>query len=482
MRKKKMRILFAGAEIMPFAATGGLGDVLGALPPALASRGADVRAVMPLYSAVGREWRDRMKKLAEFTVRLSWRNQYCGLYSLKRKGVTWYFIDNEYYYARERLYGEYDDGERFAFFSAAVIELMKQTGFYPDVLHLHDWQAALAAVYLDREKKNGGFLGTKCVFTIHNIEYQGHFDPFLLGDLFGLGEEEGRILTWNGALNLMKGGIAAADRISTVSPTYSRQILTPEFGKGLDPILRDSSFKLRGILNGIDTELYDPEKDPAIAVRYSAEDPSGKRACSAALRAEAGLPDRDCPLFAIVSRLASHKGLDLAVSAIRGILNDTDGQLVVLGKGETALEDFFRSLEREMPDRVRAMIVYDRELSRRIYAGADILLMPSRSEPCGLAQMIACRYGTVPVVRETGGLADSIRQWRQLPEGGYEGNGFTFRDPDPAELYYAAKGASDLWYRPKERALLIESMMTTDFSWDRSAEEYLALYREAAGS
>jgi len=476
--RQKRSVLFAGAEAMPFAATGGLGDVLGSLPKALAAadKDLDVRVVVPLYSATGEKFRSKMKQIAVFDVALAWRRQYCGIFRMRSEGVTYYFIDNEYYFKRDTLYGQYDDGERFAFFSAAVIEMMKQFAFYPDILHAHDWQAALTVVYLDREKRNGCFRGTKSIFTIHNIEYQGKYDPYILGDVFGLGEEDADTVMFDGCINLMKGAVTVADRVSTVSPTYAREILSAEYGKGLENILAENSFKLCGILNGIDGSYYDPEKDKILPASFSAEKPAGKAACKAALRAETGLDDIDVPLYAIISRLVAHKGLDLVCEAIRGILRDTNGQLVVLGKGTPDMESFFKGLEAEMPGRVKALIVYDRDLSKRIYAGADILLMPSRSEPCGLAQMIASRYGTVPVVRETGGLADSIKYAYRTEDGTLTGNGFTFAEPSASALYGAAKAAADFWYRPGDRAELIHKVMTTDFSWSVSAGSYLEMY------
>lgn len=476
---KRKSVLIVGAEAMPFAATGGLGDVIGSLPQALAAadRELDVRVVMPLYSAVGEKHRAKMKQIAVFDVNLSWRKQYCGIFSMKSRGVTYYFIDNEYYFRRDTLYGQYDDGERFAYFCSAVIEMMKQLNYEPDILHAHDWQAALSLMYLEREKRCGKFLGTKKIFTIHNIEYQGKYDFSILGDVFGLGAEDADILSFDGCINLMKGAIELADTVSTVSPTYSREILTPEYGKGLQNILAENSFKLCGILNGIDNVYYNPSSDSVIPAVYSADEPDGKAFCKAALRAEAGLSDGDVPLFAIISRLVAHKGLDLVCEAIRGILNETSGQLIVLGKGTPEMEDFFRGLEAEMPGRVRALIVYDRDLSKRIYAGADILLMPSRSEPCGLAQMIACAYGTIPVVRETGGLADSVSYAYRDGDGVLTGNGFTFAEPSASALYGAAKAASDFWYRPEDRKELIHRIMTTDFSWSVSALSYSDMYR-----
>ena len=436
--EKKKKLLFVGAEVMPFAATGGLGDVLGSLPEALASfdPSLDVRVVMPLYSAVGEKYRSQMKTEAVFTVALAWRRQYCGVLSLEKNGVKYYFIDNEYYFRRDGLYGQYDDGERYAFFCTAVMDMMPVLEYFPDILHAHDWQAALTVIYLHQKyRRDERWSRMRSVFTIHNIEYQGKYDFFILGDVFGLSEFDRSVVECDGVINLMKGAVECADRVSTVSPRYAEEILSPEYSHGLDGVLRRNSGKLRGILNGIDYSYYDPEADPVLAENYCAENISGKYVCRSSLRRDLSLPDdADRPLIAVISRLASHKGVDLVREALRGILRSTGAQFVVLGKGEAEYEEFFRSIEAEFPDRARALITYDRELSRRIYAAADIFLMPSKSEPCGLAQMIASRYGAIPVVRETGGLYDSIHGYWEDENGLLHGNGFTFAGYTAGEL------------------------------------------------
>lgn len=472
------RILFVGAEVMPFAATGGLGDVMGSLPAALARSGrADVRVVLPLYGSISDAWRAQMREEYITSVRLSWREQYCGIYSLQRDGVTYYFIDNEYYFKRPALYGYYDDGERYAFFCMAALELMERLGYYPDVLHAHDWQAALSVVYLNclyRDRPHYG--GIRTVFTIHNIEYQGKYDPAILGDVFSLGDGARTLLEYNGCINLMKGAIECADRVTTVSPRYAWEIRTPEYAYGLEAALDRNAHKLSGILNGIDTVYYDPEQDPCIAARYSAQNRAGKTEDKLALQREVGLPVRaDVPMLAVVSRLASHKGLDLITGCMYDLVASHDLQLVILGKGESSFENFFRNLQDCFPSKVRALITYDRDLSKRIYAAADIFLMPSRSEPCGLSQMIASRYGAIPVVRETGGLYDSIKPYWVEGET-LHGNGFTFANYSAAELRERTEAALGVWYDPAARDRLVERVMTTDFSWGRSAEQYLALY------
>lgn len=478
--KNKKKILFVGAEVMPFAATGGLGDVLGSLPEALAAYDptADVRVVMPLYSAIGDKYRAEMKTEAVFDVALAWRRQYCGVLSLEKNGVKYYFIDNEYYFKRPGLYGQYDDGERYAFFCTAVMDMMPVLGYFPDILHAHDWQAALSVIYLKRKySRDARWSGMKSIFTIHNIEYQGKYDFYILGDVFALSDYDRSTVEWDGCINLMKGAVVCADRVSTVSPRYAGEIMRPEFSHGLDGVLRENAGKLRGILNGIDYSYYDPATDPVLAQSYTAADPDGKYACRASLRADLSLPDDpDRPLIAVISRLASHKGLDIVREALGGILRDTGAQFVVLGKGEAQYEEFFRALEHEFPDSARALITYDRDLSRRIYAAADIFLMPSKSEPCGLSQMIASRYGAIPVVRETGGLYDSIHGYWEDEDGNMHGNGFTFAGYTAGELYERTLAAVSLWRDPAKRKKFIEKIMSVDFSWRASAAEYASMY------
>ena len=472
------KILFAGAEAMPFAATGGLGDVLGSLPAALAESGdADVRVVLPLYDAVSNTWRQQMKQETIFYVKLAWREQYCGVYSLKKDGVTYYFIDNEYYFKRPALYGFFDDGERFAYYCMAVMELMTRVGFFPDVLHAHDWQAALTVVYLNclyRQRKGYGDIRT--IFTIHNIEYQGKYDFSILGDVFALGENEHSLMEYGNCINLMKAAIECADRVSTVSPRYAEEICTAEYSHGLAFCLNNNAHKLCGILNGIDYNYYNPKSDKAIAASFSARSMGGKSTNKLALQKEVGLPEReDVPVLAIISRLAAHKGLDLIAGCIYDIVLHNDVQLVVLGKGENRYEQFFVDLQNSFPDKVRALITYDRDLSKRIYAATDIFLMPSKSEPCGLSQMIASRYGAIPVVRETGGLYDSIKPYWEEKRT-VHGNGFTFANYSAAELKERTEAAIALWNDPEKRKKLVNKIMKTDFSWKASAEKYMEMY------
>jgi starch synthase len=476
------KLLFVGAEVMPFAATGGLGDVLGSLPQALAASGeADVRVVLPLYEAVSETWRKQMKQEAIFYVHLAWREQYCGVFSLKKDGVTYYFIDNEYYFKRPNLYGYFDDGERYAYFCMAVMELMHRLDYYPDILHAHDWQAALSVVYLNCiYRGRSGYGNIKTAFTIHNIEYQGCYDFAILGDVFSLGENEHSLMEHDGCINLMKAAVECADRVTTVSPRYAEEIKTAEYAHGLDSCLNRNAYKLGGILNGIDYKYYDPKNDKAIAAGFGIRSLGGKIKNKLALQKETGLPEReDVPMLSVISRLASHKGLDLIAECIYDVVMNNDVQLVILGKGEAKYEQFFLNLQACFPDKVRALITYDRDLSKRIYAATDIFIMPSKSEPCGLSQMIASRYGAIPVVRETGGLYDSIKPF-WMDGKIMNGNGFTFANYSSYELGDRIGAALEL-YRDKDLCKkLVVKIMKTDFSWKVSAESYLALYNEMA--
>lgn len=469
------KILFAASEALPFAASGGLGDVIGSLPTAIkqAEPDTDIRVIMPLYDKVSAQYRAKMTKVLETTVELGWRKQYCGLYSLVQNGVTYYFVDNEYYYKRGTLYGEGDDGERFAFFCKAVTDLLPLIDFIPDILHAHDWQAALAVVYLKcmyGEKEE--YKDIKTVFTIHNIQYQGIYNLYDMGDLLGLHEKFAPVLEFNGCMNFMKGAIVCADMVSTVSPTYAREILSPEYSHGLHHVLELCKGKLTGILNGIDREYYNPSKDPELPCNYSYMRPAGKKECKKQLQEYLSLPVReDVPIIVMITRLVSHKGLDIVKESLYSLLEE-DVQFVLLGTGDYEYEWFFDDAAKRFGGKMRTLLKYDKELSKRIYAAGDIFLMPSLSEPCGLSQMIASRYGTVPVVRETGGLYDSIRDngW----EGG--GNGFTFAPYSGMELYGAVKRAVNLYQNKPEWEKLVLKVMRYDFSWKKSAKLYIQMY------
>ncbi len=470
------KILYVGSEALPFAATGGLGDVLGSLPAALKKRDpdTDVRVVIPMYRTVAEKYKDKMTRVAEFTVSLSWRRQYCGVWSYDLNGVTYYFIDNEYYFKRESLYGSFDDGERYAYFCKAVMEMLPHIGFIPDILHCHDWQSALCVIYQKRKYCYlDDYADIKTVYTIHNIDYQGIYNFDILGDIFCLDSWDRYVVEYDGCINLTKGAIVCCDRLTTVSPTYAKEIQTEFYSAGLHHIIRMYSGKVTGIINGIDTDYYDPEKDGSIEKNFCADTVADKAVNKVALQARFGLPVRDgVPLIAMVSRLAAHKGFDLVRHVADDILSG-DVQLVLLGTGEAELEDFFADLAKRYPEKCGVMLAFNKELAKQIYASADIFLMPSRSEPCGLAQMIASRYGTVPVVRETGGLADTIRPFD--PETG-KGNGINFVTYNAHDMLNAVHRATALYNDKQQWQKLVNNAINTDFSWDASAVRYLDLY------
>ena len=402
------KILFVGSEVMPFAATGGLGDVMGSLPAALRKKygsDADVRVITPLYDSIPESVHAQMKEEAVFTVKLAWRHQYCGIKSLVKDGVTFYFVDNEYYFKRDKLYGHFDDGERYAYFCKAVLEMMPHLGYFPDVLHANDWQSAMSVVYLATQYHSRiGYENVKSVFTIHNIEYQGKYSFEILQDVFDVSPEHAPLMAYDGCINLMKAAIECAHRVTTVSPTYANEIMTPTYSHRLHYILARCSNKVSGILNGIDTVYYNPATDNDIAHHFDASTASEKVENKLAFQREYALPvDPDAPMIAVITRLAAHKGIDLITGVIRHVMDThPNAQFVLLGTGDGEYEAFFRQLEQDYRTRARCFILYNRALSKKIYAAADLFLMPSRSEPCGLSQMIACRYGAIPVVRETG--------------------------------------------------------------------------------
>lgn len=474
-----MKLFFAASEVAPFIKTGGLADVAGSLPNALAKLGHDVRVILPLYSAIPAMWRRQMTFLKSFHFPLSWRNAYCGLFSLAYRGLTYYFIDNEYYFQREGLYGQFDDGERFAYFSRAVVEVPIQLGWSPDIIHCNDWQTSLVPVYLlEARHREPLLMHTRSVFTIHNIEYQGQFDRNILGDVLGLDESYFRedMLSYYGDVNLVKGAIYAADYITTVSPTYAKELQYAFYAHGLEGVIADNYHKFTGILNGIDMEHNNPATDPFLPAPYSAADPSGKAACKAALQEKLGLNvDPDVPIIACISRLVAHKGYELVTAAFPKILEHYV-QFVVLGTGDWGIESFFRMAAQEYPGRVSANLMYSAELASQLYAGADLLLMPSISEPCGLSQMIAMRYGTVPIVRLTGGLKDSVPSYN--PTTG-TGLGFTFGSITPGDLLGAIDRGLEAYETDRPNwAALMKRGMTTDFSWDQSAAAYEKVYQK----
>ena len=477
-----MKILYATSEAVPFCKTGGLADVAGSLPPALAAEGAEIAVVLPLYQRVKERFGDQLKFECYDYVDLAWRHSYCGLFSLEREGVTWYFLDNEQYFRRPELYGYMDDGERFGFFSRAVVRMLGHFKFWPDVIHCNDWQTALVPIYLkDDGVREDRLRSIKTTLTIHNIEYQGRYGKETLGDLFGLDHgwaDDGTILM-DGDVNLLKGAILCADAVNAVSPTYANELKMSYFAHRLENVMRQCGYKLSGVLNGIDLKRYDPATDSHITANYSKDDMAGKSADKAALQRMMGLREEPyTPIVAIVSRLVSHKGLDLICEVLHDMM-ELPLQLVILGKGDRKYEDFFGWAAQQYPGRMAVRLDYNEDLSMAIYAGADLFLMHSKSEPCGLSQMIAMRYGTVPIVRETGGLKDTVQPYEAWRD---DGNGFTFANYASGDMLYVIREAVYLYKDyPDAFARLRSRAMESDFSWKRSAGEYLHIYSNITG-
>ena len=474
-----MKILFVGTEAVPFVSTGGLGDVLGSLPQAIASSDAtmDVRVIMPLYKSVKEKFINDIEYVGQTTVQLSWRNQYCGLFQCKRGNVTYYFIDNEYYFKRGTIYGDFDDAERFAFFSKAVLDIMSIVEFYPNILHANDWQSSLSIIYLKRKYYlRPHYENIKTVYTIHNIDYQGVYGMHILGDIFGFDAWGDRsTVEYNNDINLTKGALVCTDKINTVSQRYADEIQTEFYSSGLHYVLHLYKSKISGIVNGIDVNYYNPSNDPIIEKQYSSDDIDGKAECKAYLQTICGLPkDENIPVVAIISRLASHKGFDLVKCVLPEMLS-MGIQFVLLGTGEYEIEEYFKSMQNRYPNQVKIFLEFNKDLSKKIYAGADMFLMPSKSEPCGLAQMISSRYGTIPIVRETGGLYDTIKPYNKFTG---EGNGFTFANYNAHEMKDALSRALELFHDKRKWNELSKKVMDIDFSWNLSAEKYIDLYRQ----
>ena len=477
---KKMQIVFASAECAPFVKTGGLGDVAGSLPAALVRAGAEVIVMVPKYATIKDEYKAQMEHFSDFYVSLGWRNEYCGLEKLEHDGVTYMFIDNERYFARDYPYGFFDDGERFAFFSKAITESLQHLpeGFECDILHCNDWQTALAPVFL-REFYQGLPLydRVKTVFSIHNVAFQGQFSDTVMEDILGVAHIPAAATQLRCdacSINYMLGALHYADAITTVSPTYAGEIQTPEFGEGLDGVLRERSYALQGILNGIDVAAFDPATDKRIAANYTVDDRSGKAVCKAKLQEELGLEVRDDrPLMVMVTRLTRQKGLDLVMYALDRILAG-GVQVAVLGTGDRDYEDGLRYFQDKYPGTMAARIEFDPALSQRMYAAADMFLMPSKFEPCGLSQIIAMRYGTLPIVRETGGLKDTVQPYNEFTG---EGTGFSFSNFNGDEMGDAVFRAARLFWDNRDAwNQLVTQAMSQDFSWTRSADKYLDLY------
>ena len=469
-----MKVLYAVSEAKPFIASGGLGDVAGSLPIALRKRLIGCRVVMPLYDGIPEKFKAEMKFITHITVPVAWRRQYCGIFEAKYNGVIYYFLDNQYYFKRQGIYGHYDDAERFAFFSRAVLEIIPYIDFKPDVINCNDWQTALVPVYYSLFYGNRpGFENIKTAFTIHNIQYQGKFGEEILEDVLGVPKEFSSLLHNDDCVNLMKGAIECANAVTTVSPTYAKEILDPYYSHGLDNILRMRSWKLHGILNGIDTVTNDPGADPNLIKNFTAEDISGKAECKEDLQKAMGLPvNPDVPLIGMVTRLVSHKGLDLVQCVLEELLATRDVQVVVLGSGDWQYETFFTELAYKYPEKLAVKIGFVPTLASKIYGGSDIFLMPSQSEPCGLSQMFALRYGSIPVVRATGGLRDSVQD-----SGDNEGNGFVFEEYNAHSMLHTIKRALDGYADKDGWAILRKRAMECDYSWGRSANEYIKLYK-----
>lgn len=474
-----MKVLFASAEAAPFFKSGGLGDVAYALPKELAKQGVDIRVVLPNYTKMPEKYKSQLKELVHFRFQLGNKNVYCGIKTLELEGVTYYFVDNLSYFDRPDLYGEWDDGERFAYFSTAIIEMLEVIDFIPDVIHCNDWQTAMVPVLLvDRYHWKERLQNIRKVLTIHNIRFQGNYEAQILPNVFGTSyntfTDDG--VKFGDRMNFLKGGINFSDRVTTVSPTYAREIMTTEFGEGLDGPIRHNQWKLRGIINGIDYDSNNPESDSLIPHHFSVEDLSGKAANKLALQKRLGLAENpDVPIIGMVSRLTDQKGFQLIEQKLDELLKK-DVQVILLGTGETQFENSFRFFEDVYHDKMRACILFDIELAQLIYAGSDMFLMPSAFEPCGLSQMMSMRYGTLPIVHETGGLVDTVQPYNRFTG---EGTGFSFSPFDATTMMSVINLALDVYYNNQEDwQKLVEQAMSRDFSWEGPAQDYIQLYEE----
>lgn len=478
---QKLNVLFAAFEATPFIKTGGLGDVAGSLPSALKGRYCDIRVILPKLKQIPQEYQKKMKPVCDFNVPLGWRNQPCGIETLKLGKIQYYFVDNEYYFAREAAYGYEDDCERVAFFAKAILECLQHLpDFFPDIIHINDWHTALLPVFLHEQYHElEQYRNIKTVVTIHNLKFQGICGEYALGDLLGLHECKNAAdqLHWGyDAINFLQSALYYSDYITTVSPTYAEEICTPAYGERLDGVLSGRKERLAGILNGIDTVKFSPEKAP---VPFSSQDMTGKAACKAALQQELGLPEKaDTPLMVLISRLTDQKGLDLLAGAMPELISQ-DIQLAILGTGDEYYERLFKNYAAALPEKVAICCAFDEPLSCRMYAGADLFLMPSLFEPCGLSQMISMAYGTLPLVRETGGLKDSVTPYNKYTG---EGTGFSFRNPSAEELKNCILAALDVYRNePAAWQQLQSQAMAQDFGWKASAKEYMKVYRKITG-
>lgn len=482
VKSRPDKILFVTTEATPFASTGGIGEICSSLPKALNKTGkAEARVIMPLYEETAYRFKNRMTFVCNITVGLAWRNQYCGLFKLEHNGVVYYFVDNEYYFKRGNLYGYYDDAERFAFFSRAALELIPYLDFNPDVIQSNDHLTALVPVYFALEyKAHKGYERIKNVFTVHNIKYQGVYPTVIAGDVFGISDENLPIVEFNGRINLVKGAIVCCDTIATMSPQFAREIRLPEYADGLDGVLIENRNKLVGILNGVDVDEFDPTKSDSLFENYDANSLDKKATNKIELQRMLSLPeDPDIPMLCMVTHIANYKGFDLLRKSINkegsdGNLLDTNIQLVIIGQGDEDIEGYLTHIQNMYDRRVRVIITHNDDLTKKVMAAADMCLMPSRTEPCGLAQMIACRFGTVPIVRATGGLTDSIVDC----EKNANGNGFMFEEYDSDVMDKTITRAVSMYYYHKDEwRALQKRCMACDFSWDKSASKYVEMYR-----
>ena len=471
-----MKVLFATSEAAPFLKTGGLGDVLGALPKAVAEQGIDARVIMPLYSDIPHTLKSQMEFIDSFYVTISWRKTYCGVFRATIGKVTYYFIDNEQYFSRSQIYGEYDDSERFAFFSKAVLDVLNLIDFFPDVIHVNDWQTALLPVYLEAfYREDMRYRNIKTVLSIHNIEFQGKYNPIILGSIFGLDVNFRSLLMYDGNINLLKGAIESCDMVTTVSNTYAEEILSDAHSHGLHNILIPRRYKLRGVINGIDTDIFNPETDSAIYKNYNYETIRFKSMNKKALQREMGLEvNNDIPLIGMVTRLTDQKGIEL-ICQVAEEIEKLDMQLIVLGTGYAHYENFFHDWENRCHDKVRGYIGFSGAMAQKIYAGADMFLMPSKFEPCGLSQLISFKYGTVPIVREVGGLKDTVPAYNPSTK---EGKGVTFQSFNAYDMLDAINRGIGLFHNKPAWRALRKNAMCDDYSWEKPAKEYIEIYKE----
>lgn len=470
-----MKVLFTVSECVPFIKSGGLADVAGSLPKELRRLGTDVRVIMPKYGSISEEFKQEMKRVAEFTVQVGWRNQYCGIEELSYNGITFYFVDNEQYFNRDHLYGYFDDGERFAFFNHAVLQGLAQIQFYPDVIHCHDWHTGMIPFLLKKKYQMiKEYAEIKSVFTIHNLQFQGIMPKEALNDLLNLDDRYFNMeeLEFYGNINFMKGALVAADKITTVSPTYLKEIQTDYFGEKLNGVLVKRNKDLSGILNGIDEDIYNPEMDLNLARNYSTTTLFDKEENKRSIQQKFGLPQSDVPLIAMITRLTKQKGLELVQAVFHEILSENI-QMIVLGTGDPEFEQFFREMEGMYGEKFKAYIGFNEELAHQLYAGADLFLMPSKFEPCGLGQLIALKYGTVPIVRETGGLNDTVQPYNEFSG---EGNGFSFTKFNAHDMLYTIRRAIYFYQDQEIWDQLLTSAMEMKYSWAQSAFKYNQLY------